>query len=297
VNSSKGGLIGVLVIIMVLSTLFVLSLRREEVGSPVYLAKNEYPDIFQSTEARGEPMIFNFGIICKESFKELEVRYANLFMTPEPEFTDPTFVPNTSDPVTIMESRKDIRTIKNSLGDITIPFDVINVSVSVGNRTHSQEFSGVIYDFARTLGLFLEPNILDQIFEVYAILKSEDNEILYFAGVPDFFYERNRNIKYLSIHHNQNESTYEAVSDLPVPDLVPVDQAPRVGSILFKETEKDDQIFVQMNVESILRSLPEVIEQPALRRYMVEYIRVYANGNLEVSETNVIPIESGGWQV
>ena len=295
-NSSKSGLIGILIVILVLSTLLVLSLRREEVGSPVYLAKNEYPSLFQSTESRGETMIFNFGVICKEPFKELEIRFANMFMSHEPEFVEPGFNPNTSDPVTIMEARKDIQRIKSSLGDVTIPFDSIDVEATAGNVTHKKTYRGVVYDFSRTLGLFVEPSILDQIFEVYAVLMADDGEILYFAGVPDFFYGREQNIKYLSLHYNQNETTYEEETDI-LTDVLPIGDAPRVGSFIFHESGKDDQILIQMNVESTLRTLPEVIEQKPYRRFIVQYIRVYANGGLEVSEFNMVPMEAEGWNV
>lgn len=294
-NSSKGGLVGILIIALVMSTLLVISLRREEVGSPVYLARNEYPPLFKSTESRGETMIFNFGIICKEPFKEVEIMYSNLFMTPEPEFDNAGFVANSSDPITIMERRKDIQAIKNNLGDVTIPFDVINVTARAGNLTHKKEYRGVIYDFTRTLALFLDKSILDQIFEVYAILKSDDGDLLYFAGVPDYFYDRSKNLKYLSIHYNQNETTYEAETDLSI-DITPVEQAPRAGSLIFTNTDRDDQIFIQMNIEANFLSLPESAQQSEMRMYLIEYVRVYANGKLEVNELNLIPIEAGGWK-
>lgn len=295
-NSSKTGLAGILIIALVASTLIVISLRHQEAGSPVYLARNEHPAIFQSTESRGETMIFNFGIVGKEPFKELEIRYANLFMSRAPRFVDPSFIPNQSDPRTIMEMREDIRKIKEFLGNVTIPFDQIEVSAKVGNVTHSKTYSGVAYDFSRTLGLFLDPSILDQISEVFAVLMSDDGDILYFAGWPDYFYGRDDNIKYLSIHYNQNETTYQAVSEI-TPDVLPVSQAPRAGALIFEDTGKDDQVLIQMNVESTLRSLPEVIEQPEFRQYIVEFIRVYANGELEVSEFSIIPMEEGGWKV
>lgn len=295
-NSSKGGLIGILIIILVLSTLLVLSLRREEIGSPVYLAKNEHPALFQSTESRGKTMIFNFGVICEEPFKELEIRFANMFMSPEPDFVDPDFVPNASDPLTIMESRKDIQMIKESLGNVTIPFDSIEVETVAGNVTNKKTYRGIVYDFSRTLGLFVEPSILDQIPEVFAVLMSEDGEVIYFTGIPDFFYEREENIKYLSIHYNQNETTYEEKTDLLI-DVTPVGQAPRIGSLIFEDTGKDDQVLFQMNVESRLRTLPETIEQVPFRRFIVHYIRAYANGKLEVSEFNMIPMEATGWNV
>ncbi len=294
-NSSKAGLAGILIVALVASTLIVISLRHEEAGSPVHLARNEHPAVFKSTESRGETMIFNFGIIGKEPFKELEIRYANLFMSPEPEFVDPDFVPNASDPKTIMEMRKDVKSIKEFLGNVTIPFDQIEVSAKVGNLTHSKTYSGVAYDFSRTLALFLEPSILDQIAEVFAVVMSEDRDILYFAGWPDFFYGRSDNIKYLSIHYNQNETTYQAKSEI-TPEVMPIEKAPRVGALVFEDTEKDDQILVQMNVESNLRSLPEVIEQLEFRRHIVEFIRVYANGELEVNEFSIIPMEEGGWR-
>jgi len=294
-SSSKSGLAGILVIALVASTLLVLSLRRQEVGSPVYLARNEYPELFKRSEARGEPMIFNFGIICKEPFKELEIRYSNLYMTQVPEFMDPNFVPNNSDPLTIMEARKDVQNIKANLGNVSIPFDVINVSVKIGNLTHSETYRGVVYDFARTLGLFLDKQVIGQIFEVFAVLKSDDGDTLYFTGVPDFFYLRSTNIKYLSIHHNQNETTYQAETQLPI-EIVPVDQAPPAGELIFRDTRRDDQVFIQMNVESNLKTLPVWIQQPGLMQYLIEFVRVYANGGLEVSELNVIPIEQEGWR-
>ncbi len=294
-SSSKSGLAGILVIALILSTLLVLSLRRQELGSPVYLARNDYPELFKRTEARGEPMIFNFGVICKEPFKELEIRFSNLYMTQVPEFSDPNFVPNQSDPLTIMEARKDVQNIKRNLGDVPIPFDVINVSAKIGNLTHSKTYRGVVYDFARTLGLFLDKRVIQQIFEVFAILKSDDGDILYFAGVPDFFYKRSTNVKYLSIHHNQNETVYQALTELPI-EVVPVSEAPPAGELIFRDTRRDDQIFIQMNVESNLNTLPMWIQQPGLMEYMIEYVRVYANGRLEVSELNVIPFEKGGWR-
>jgi hypothetical protein len=67
--------------------------------------------------------------------------------------------------------------------------------------------------------------------------------------------------------------------------------------LIFEDSGKDDQILVQMNVESRLRTLPEVIEQKPFRRFIVQYIRVYANGKLEVSEFNMIPMEATGWNV
>jgi len=294
-SSSKSGLAGILVIALVASTLLVLSLRRQEVGSPVYLARNEYPDIFKRTEARGEPMVFNFGVICKEPFKELEVRYGNMYMTQVPEFKDPNFVPNSSDPLTIMEARTDVQNIKANLGNVSIPFDVINVSVKIGNLTHSKMYRGVVYDFARTLALFLDKRVIGQIFEVFAVLKSDDGDLLYFSGVPDFFYDRSTNIKYLSIHHNQNETTYQAETELPI-EVVPVDAAPPAGELVFRDTRRDDQIFIQMNVESNINTLPMWIQQPGLMEYLIEFVRVYANGRLEVSELNVIPFEKEGWR-
>ncbi len=294
-NSSKSGLAGILVIALVVSTLFVISLRRKELGSPVYLARNEYPDLFSSTEAKGRPMVFNFGIIGKEPFKEIEIRYANLFMMPQPEFADAAFMPNQSDPREIMEARKDIQIIKKSLGDVSIPFDVLDVSVRIGNLTHSKTYSGVVYDFARTLGLFLDKSILGQIFEVFAVLKSEDGDVLYLQGVPDFFYRRDANLKYLSIRHNQNETTYQARTDLPI-QVVPVEDAPKSGELIFRNTGRDDQILIQKNVEAILTTLPVWVQQPALMRYLVEFIRVYANGRLEASEFNVIQIDKEGWR-
>jgi hypothetical protein len=195
-----------------------------------------------------------------------------------------------------MEARKDIQQIKESLGNVTIPFDSIEVEVVAGNATHKKTYRGVVYDFSRTLGLFVEPSVIDQIFEVFAVLMADDGEILYFAGVPDYFYEREQNIKYLSIHHNQNETTFEEKTSL-LTDVVPIGDAPRIGSLIFEHSGKDDQILVQMNVESRLRTLPEVIEQRPFRRFVVQYVRVYANGKLEVSEFNMIPMEETGWNV
>jgi len=295
-NSSKSGLAGILIIVMVLSTLLVISLRRKELGSPVYLAKNEYPAQFKSTQARGETMIFNFGIICKEPFQELELRYANLFMIPQPEFVDPNFVANNSDPKTIMEERKDIRAIRRNLGNVTIPFDVLNVSARIGNLSSWKEYTGVVYDFSRTLGLFLNHSVLQKIFVVYAVLKSDDGDVLYFGGVPDFFYRRSENVKYISIHYNQNETAYQEKTEIAT-DVTPVERAPRAGTLIFRNAHRDDQIFVQVNVESRLGTLPYWILQNQYRRYMVHYIRVYANGRLEVNKFNVIPFESGGWSL
>ncbi len=295
-NTSKGGLVGILIIILILSSLLVLSIRREDPGSPVYLARNDHPSEFKSTQARGETMVFSLGLICKEAFEELEVRYLTLFMTPEPEFADADFSPNASDPITIMEARKDIKAIRENLGNVTIPFDVLNVSAVAGNQTHKREFSGVIYDFSRTLGLFLNRSILGQISLVYGVLRDEGGETLYFSGVPDFFYRREQNLKYLSIHHNQNETTYEERTDITT-NVNPIPDAPAAGSIAFTSTEADDQILIQMNVESTLSTLPHRIIQTKYRQYVIQHVRVYANGRLEVNEMNLIPFEQGGWSL
>ena len=294
VNSSKSGLGGVLVVVLVLSTLIVLSIGRGAIGSPIYLARNDYPTVFASSEATGEPMVFGFGIISKESLREIEIRYSSLFVTPPPEFEDPAFNPNESTPTEIMEARRDIRAIKLFLGNVTIPYDVIPITGVVGNKTSRVGFTGVVYDFTRTLQLFLDEAVLDNIFEVYAVLKFENGKILYMAGVPDFFYARSRNVRYLSIHYNQNETTYQRRSPL-LAEATPVDQAPGYGSLTFRDVKPDDQIFIQMNVEANLYGLPIWVMQSKYRTYLAEYVRVYANGKLEINAFNLMPMQSGGW--
>lgn len=283
-------------VILILSTLLVISLGSHEEGSPVYLAKNDWPSQFKSTQSRGETMIFTFGVICKEAFKQVEVRYTNLFMAPKPEFADPEFLPNQSQPIEIMEARKDIHALRENLGNVSVPIDILNVTARGGNLSYPVEYTGVIYDFSRTLGLFLNHSLLGQISMVYAVLKGDNGEILYFTGVPDFFYRRSQNIKYLSISHNQNETVYQETTELS-PDTTPIEAAPPSGSITFDNTEADDQILIQMNVESTLSTLPHRVRQMEHRRYMIQHVRVYANGELEVNEMNLVPFEKGGWSL
>jgi hypothetical protein len=247
-------------------------LREQE--SPVIMIQNDYPDSMINPGRDGNPSTFSHGFLIRKNLVELEVRFSYIHNSPPPE---------TDNNSRGFEGYLDLKAVERQLGEDLLIRDVFTVRVD--GDTEVEEIQ--VIDIGRTLFPFSPTGSADTIFSVFASREENGDNLSYYRGFSDFFYDREHNMEYLFISHGDSESYYSSGGE----EGSSISDAPEGGAVFLTDLRKGDVVVVEFSVFPDADHMPERTWNRNYERKIIEIIRVYADGELFITVANPVGVD------
>ena len=264
----------VLLICVILSTLFVVTIFKAPRPKDLTCVSDRYPEIFvRGSAQKGIETSFSFGVISGRDLREMTLQFAVLYEGP-PIYDESGWIPAEETPLEEVASHiqiiADLRSAVSSLGG---DYEVIQQAVELNGTL----YDAIQYDFAGFMGIFNGDEALSQHVSTYVILKKGQSTRL-FQGRTGFFLDQGRTVQYLSISVNRNKTEY-------LPSGM---HAAPFGTIRCEEFAKNQKVSVTYEVLADEAVLPEV--PPVEGRWLLQIVKGYADGRLALFIANPIPL-------
>ena len=268
------GFIGVLLIAIVISTVFMGFVTVEKAKTGVEIIKNKYPTTMKTSIQERHTFVVN--VIARKSFEEVRLKFSCLRKM-EPAFMDPNI---TEEPgVTLDEIAAEITPIKTCMSagkssPLGFQREIIEVNIN------GTLIEALMYDFGEVIAAGQEGTDFSFAPTSYILWRDEEGNLTYYQGASDFFLNRNESMESLVISYNDNETTYRSAKETAgTMDTPTVAEGPKLGTVKYPKVKKDDRMYVMFAINSL--SVPE-------HKGMIQVIRVYGDGELIVYVVNSI---------
>ncbi len=266
------GLLGVLLIAIVISTIIMSFVSVEKAEKKVEIIKNKYPSVIKTTIQ--ETKRFAVNTISRDPHKQVDIKF-NLLMKTDPPLSASNQIGDRDVPLSQMA--RDISPIKACLSmaeDFPVAYDNETVKVMVNGTSYEALF----YDFGPLVSS--GQSGIDMSFASTSFLLWMDENLTYYQGCSDFFLNKKETMESLSISHNDQETNFgSAKGSAGTSEMPTVADAPRLGTVTYEDVEKDDRMYILFAVSSL--SVPE-------HQGLAQVIRVYGNGQLADYAINLI---------
>jgi len=149
---------------------------------------------------------------------------------------------------------------------------------------NGEAYSAVIVDLTGAIEALSPPNKTRSMATVHAFLFDEEGSLRqYYRGFTDFFLERETTLLDLTVQLNRNITRYAQRASATVGTL-PLERAPEMGVLLFRDLKRDDRISIVVAIDPA-----RVPRGPAL----LQVVSVYVDGSYYTDFTNLLHRSSG----
>jgi hypothetical protein len=268
------GFIGVLLIAVVISTVFMGFITVEKADQGIEIIKNKYPGMIRTSVQERHTFVTN--VIARKPYEQVKLKFSVLRLM-EPVFADKNV---TDDPdATLDEIAAEITPIKTCLS--------AGKSSPVGFEREVLEFNAngtnveaLMLDFGLVVAAGQSVPDISSAPTSYILWRDDEGNLTYYQGSSDFFFARNDSIESLVVSYNDNETTYRSAKEVTGSIDVPtIAEGPKMGMVVYEKVEKDDRMYVMFAVNSL--------SAPA-HEGMIQLVRVYGNDELVTFEANMI---------
>ncbi len=284
------GLMGVLGIAVVLSTLVTLSIIGGKLGVDVDVLRNEFPPTMTDT---GQEYSFTLSVITTRPLEAVGIRCNTLerIELSEAAFRDPVKKGDTVSQT--LYGLAKLGTMLDQVAYLGVEVDSWNGTMEWRNLTRTHRYDMYVYDFTDLVWLTSPDNLGLGFTTTYVVcLDPEAHSVShYFEGVSDFFFNRVRDITDLALQNNNQIQHYRPQAKIQSPgegwnqDAMDIVEAPMYGTVGFESLEREDRISIAFSVK------PETtLQGPTIPIHsgMLQLIRIYKNHQLETLITNFI---------
>jgi hypothetical protein len=276
------GLIGVLLICLVASSILVLLLLGEHVTSPITVLKVEYPERF----GPGEPSRFALNVLARRGVEDLKVEYTYLTRVGsnamETLYETPGFnqsVLQDENPVSYM-APDEFDPFRMNLPGGEVPYETQKVEIpwefTKDFQIIEKELQLRYYDY-RTMLEWTPKSAIPFVYEAtvcYAFVSIPEGNITVYQGHPDFYL--NRHDSMTDLEYGKNETTHLFVNprirEVSGEEYVHINEAPSFGTVHFGGLEKGQRAFMSFTTRD-------------LSRPSIQVVRFWVNGELLEDET------------
>ena len=261
--------VGLGVISLILSTLLILTIARERPGEPIEILENRYPKIL----GRGQTD-FSLSIVARKDFETIQLEYSSA--TPVAldmsSLVDPKREYGPGDePEDVFDNVLKYDWFRDRTGDLGIRPESYPRMITVGET----EFQAEILDYGSIIAHLVGHEATLGVPLIYIAMVSDQGEYHYLEGYSEFIVAADKNIKGLSVSHNDEETKYIVEDRLREgSDLLPLSEAPR-SLLEFKDVKKDDTVTAIMTVEPL--SIPSALGSDL---GLVQMVKIYLDGEL-----------------
>jgi len=268
------GFIGVLLIAVVVSTVFMGFITVEKADAGIEIIKNKYPGVVRTSVQERHTFVTN--VIARKNFEEVKLKFSVMRLM-EPIFSDENITRQTG--VTLEEIAAEITPIKTCLSagrsspvgfeKATLEFDANGTAVEA-----------LMLDFGLVVAAGQSVPDMSSAPTSYLLWMDDEGNLTYYQGSSDFFFGRNESIESLVISYNDEETTYRSAKEVTGSMEIPtIAEGPQMGTVVYEGVEKDDRMYVMFAVNSL--STPE-------HEGMIQLVRVYGNDELVTFRANMI---------
>lgn len=275
------GLIGVLLICLVGSTVAVMLFLGERTTSPITILKVEYPERF----GPGEPNRFALNVLARENVEDLKVEYSYLRMAGVKLMEELYQMDGFNESVIDDDNPEDFllipREAKNFIENLPGDggFMTQKVELPYEYRKEMQivktDLTLRFFDYRKMLG-WAPDTAIPFVYSTstsFAVLSLPEGNVSYFYGVSDFYLNRYDSMSDFEFGKNESTSLYlnPAIREV-TGDFLHINHAPGFGTVEFGSLEKGQRAFLSFTTRDI--SLPAI-----------QVVRFWINGELIEEDT------------
>ncbi len=278
------GLVGILLICLIASSILVLLFLGERARSPITVLKVEYPE----RSGPGEPSRFALNVLARRDAEELKVEYSYLTKigseSMEELYATPGFnqsVLQDEDPTSYL-APEEFDPLRKNLPGGEVPFETQKIEVPYefirDYQTVKKDLKVSYYDY-RTMLEWTPKSAIPFVYGTnvcYAFISIPEGNISVYQGRPDFYL--NRHDSMTDLEYGKNETTHmfvnPAIREVPAGDYVHINEAPPFGTVHFGSLEKGQRAFMSFTTRDLSR--------PA-----IQVVRFWVNGELVEEETRL----------
>jgi len=263
--------LGLAFISLILATLFILTIARENVEQPIEIFQNEYG----LTD-------FKFAMVARENFENVQIRFSimwektleyNQKMDPEKEYD------NSSQAEDVLDNNLKLGWLRNETSLLGVGPEVFDLNVVLGGsstRMLINDYSGIIDSLSGREAILGSPLI-------YGGMIDENGQEYNLEGVSCFFVNPADNILSLRISHNDDEQNYLPGNLIYEGyDRIPLSEAPQGGILDYSNVKRDDRFNMFLTVDQ--RNTPDgfgmVVGADKKNFKFIQMIRIYLDGEL-----------------
>lgn len=275
------GLIGILLICLVGSTLAVMLFLGEKTDSPITILKVEYPERF----GPGEPSRFALNVLARRNIEDLKVEYSFLRMAGEV-MMDELYqtegfnesVIQDEDPHTFLLIPRESREMREDLpGEVdyetqkvTLPYEYRK-----GMQIMNTDVTIRFYDYRRMVQWTPETTVphVYTTSSTFAVLSIPEGNVSYFYGTGDYYLNRYDSMS--DFEYGKNETTFSYINPAireATSGYTHVNEAPGFGTVDFGKLEKGQRAFLSFTTRDIARP-------------SIQVVRFWVNGELLEEDT------------
>jgi hypothetical protein len=276
------GLIGVLLICLVASSILVLLFLGEHVKSPITVLKVEYPERI----GPGEPSRFALNVLARGDVEDLKVEYSYLTRISGKTASDlyaasgfNQSVLQDEDPVSYLAPEK-FDFLRKDLPGGEVPFETQRMEVPYefmkDYKVVKKDLQVSYYDY-RTMMEWTPESAIPNVFEAtlcFAFVSLPEGNISVYQGHPDFYLNRPDSMTDLEYGKGESSQLFvnPAIREVGEEDYVHINEAPAFGTVHFGSLEKGERAFMSFTTRD-------------LSRPSIQVIRFWVNGELVEEET------------
>jgi hypothetical protein len=269
---------GLALVSLILATLIMITIARENVEAPIEVFQNEFPPQMASGRST-----FRFALVARESFENVQIRFSILWeKSPEfKELVDPGKEFNTSSKAEdVLDNIVKLSWLRNETSLLRIEPEVFDLTVNLGDgapdRILIHDYSSIIDSLSGRQAMLGAPL-------TYAAILDENGEEYYMEGASGFFVNPTENVLSLMISRNDQEQNYFPIDQIwEGSNRLPIQEAPEGGILDYADVEKDDRFNVIFTTEN--RDKPPgfgFVLGPDKKDFgYIQMIRVYLDGEL-----------------
>lgn len=254
---------------LILSTLLILTIAGERADEPIEILENDYPKIL----SRGQTT-FSLSLVARRDFETIQVQFtsATPVAVDVTDLVDPRREYGPGDEAgDVFDNMLKYDWFRNRTKGLGIAPESYSRSLTVG----ATDFHAEVVDYSSVMAYLVGHDATLGVPLVYIAMMNEAGDYHYLEGFSEFIVAPERNIKSLSISHNDNETKYVVEDRIREgSDLLPVWEAPR-GILEFRQVKKDDTVTAIMTVEPLY--IPSALGSDLA---LVQMMKIYLDGEL-----------------
>ena len=268
------GFIGVLLIAVVISTVFMGFISVEKAEKGIEIIKNKYPA--RISKYVQEKHTFVTNVIARKDYEEVKLVFSVLRVR-EPVFVDENITKKPG--VNLEEIAAEILHIKTCL------YAYKTSPVGFGREilefnANGTDVEALLYDFGEVITGGQPLPDISSAPTSYLLWMDDEGNLTYYQGNSDFFFSRNASIDSLIVSYNDKETTYRSTKEVTGSvDIPTIAEGPKMGTVVYENVEKNDRMYVRFVIDSL--SSPK-------HNGMIQLVRVYGNDELVTFAANSI---------
>ena len=268
------GFIGVLLIAVVISTVFMGFITVEKADKGIEIIKNKYPAMIRTSVQERHTFVTN--VIARKDYEEVKLVFSVLRIM-EPVFGDENITKKSG--VTLDEIAAEIVPIKTCLSaGRTSPVGFEREILEF--NANGTDVEALMYDFGGVIAAGQSVPDISSAPTSYLLWMDDEGNLTYYQGSSDFFFSRNASIESLVVSYNDEETTYRSAKEVTGSvDIPTIAEGPKMGTVVYDNVEKDDRMYVMYAINSLT--------SPS-HKGMIQLVRVYGNDELVTFEANTI---------